>query len=285
MFAVVLARCYQRWFRVQHTEERVTLPSDEEFEFVDNLEAQIDPDLKLRFRSACNYLPTVLDRLERSHLMQFYALYKQATLGPAKDADRPSFFDAKGKLKYEAWAQLGDMPRDVAMKTYIAKMTYMNLGWDPGVQSMSHGFGARPSRPMVVDGSSDDAPTAVIDREAVLWFTAAKADDITTVMNIFQRRPELLNETDQHLGMTALHWAIDSGCDKVIRYLLSKNVDVNAADPEGNTPLHFAACCHRQTAAEILISKGADRTLRNCDGQTPAEACDDPTLQAILTPS
>uniref|UniRef100_A0A0K0DNT1 ANK_REP_REGION domain-containing protein n=1 Tax=Angiostrongylus cantonensis TaxID=6313 RepID=A0A0K0DNT1_ANGCA len=46
-----------------------------------------------------------------------------------------------------------------------------------------------------------------------------------------------------------------------------------------------AACCHRQTAAEILISKGADRTLRNCDGQTPSEACDDPTLQAILTPS
>lgn len=32
-------------------------------------------------------------------------------------ADRPSFFDAKGRMKYEAWAQLGDMPKDVAMKT------------------------------------------------------------------------------------------------------------------------------------------------------------------------
>uniref|UniRef100_A0A0K0D7U4 ANK_REP_REGION domain-containing protein n=1 Tax=Angiostrongylus cantonensis TaxID=6313 RepID=A0A0K0D7U4_ANGCA len=73
----------------------------------------------------------------------------------------------------------------------------------------------------------------------LLWFTAAKADDITTVMNIFERRPELLNQTDQHLGMTALHWAIDSGCDNVVRYLLAKNADVNAVDPDGNTPLHF----------------------------------------------
>ncbi|KAK6057441.1 ankyrin repeat protein [Cooperia oncophora] len=98
--------------------------------------------------------------------------------------------------------------------------------------------------------------------------------------DIFERRPELLNSTDQHLGMTALHWAIDSGCDKVIQFLISKGVDVNAVDPEGNTP----GVLHRQAAAETLISKGADRTVRNSDGQTAAEACDEPTLRAILMP-
>lgn len=41
------------------------------------------------------------------------------------------------------------------------------------------------------------------------------------------------------LQMTALHWAIDSGCDKVINFLISNGVDVNVVDPEGNTPLHF----------------------------------------------
>ncbi|KIH62965.1 ankyrin repeat protein, partial [Ancylostoma duodenale] len=246
--------------------------------------AQIDPEVRARFRSASAYLPSIVGRLERSHLTQFYALYKQATAGPAKPADRPSFFDAKGRMKYEAWAQLGDMPKDVAMKTYVAKMAYMNLGWDPTAQHSSHGFGIRPSRPAAVSESSDGSSVAVSDREALLWFTAAKADDVATITDIYNRRPELLNQTDQHLGMTALHWAIDSGCDKVVQFLIAKGTDVNATDPEGNTPLHFAAYCHRQAAAEILISKGADRSMRNSDGQTAAEACDEPTLKAILMP-
>ncbi|PIO70850.1 ankyrin repeat protein [Teladorsagia circumcincta] len=181
-------------------------------------------------------------------------------------------------------------------------MVSMNLGWDPSSQHSSQGFGIRPSRPAVISESSDTASLSVSDREALLWFTAAKADDETTMMDIFSRRPELLNSTDQHLGvgsshgfltfrkecgvsqMTALHWAIDSGCDRVVQFLISKGVDVNAVDPEGNTPLHFAAYCHRQVAAELLISKGADRMVRNSDGQTAAEACDEPTLQAILMP-
>uniref|UniRef100_A0A0N4YFD6 Reverse transcriptase domain-containing protein n=1 Tax=Nippostrongylus brasiliensis TaxID=27835 RepID=A0A0N4YFD6_NIPBR len=95
------------------------------------------------------------------------------------------------------------------------------------------------SHTIVQSESSDGSFTSVSDREALLWFTAAKADDDATVMDILNRRPEILNEADQHLGMTALHWAIDSGCDKVIRLLMSKDVDVNAIDPEGNTPLHF----------------------------------------------
>ncbi|KAK6739609.1 hypothetical protein RB195_008233 [Necator americanus] len=286
MFTVLLARYYQACFRdSEQRETKKEISLEEEFGLMDNLdEAHIEPDVRARFRSASAYLPRIVGRLERSHLTQFYALYKQATAGPAKPADRPSFFDAKGRMKYEAWAQLGDMPKDVAMKTYVAKMAYMNLGWDPTAQDSSQGFGMRPSRPAAVSESSDGSSATVSDREALLWFTAAKADDVTTIADIFERRSELLNQKDQHLGMTALHWAIDSGCDKVVQFLIDKGTDVNATDPEGNTPLHFAAYCHRQTAAEILISKGADRTMRNYDGQTAAEACDEPTLKAILAP-
>ncbi|KAK6057440.1 acyl CoA binding protein, partial [Cooperia oncophora] len=112
--------------------------------------AKIDPALKAQFRSASAYLPSIVGKLERNDLTQFYGLYKQATAGPAQPADRPSFFDAKGKIKYEAWARLGDMPKDVAMKTYVTKMVSMNLGWDPSSQHSSQGFGVRPSRPAVI---------------------------------------------------------------------------------------------------------------------------------------
>ncbi|KHJ83861.1 ankyrin repeat protein [Oesophagostomum dentatum] len=241
MFTVLLARYYQKCFEgpeQQETKKEISL--EEEFGLMDNPdEAQIDPELRARFLSASSHLPSIVGRLDRNHLTQFYALYKQATVGPAKASDKPSFFDAKGRIKYEAWAQLGDMPKDVAMKTYVAKMAYMNLGWDPTAQRSSQGFGIRPSRPAVVSESSDGSSASVSDREALLWFTAAKADDVATITDIYTRRPELLNQTDQHLGMTALHWAIDSGCDKVVHFLISKGTDVNAVDPEGNTPLHF----------------------------------------------
>ncbi|VDN23433.1 unnamed protein product [Cylicostephanus goldi] len=274
MFTVLLARYYQRCFEGSGQEGRKELSLEEEFGLMDNPdEAQIDPEVRARFQSASAYLPSIVGRLERSHLIQFYALYKQATVGPA--SERYLFFFVRFFIAFILFA----------LPSYVAKMAYMNLGWDPTVQNTSHGgFGVRPSRPAFVSESSDGSAASVSDREALLWFTAAKADDVTTITDIYSRRPELLNQTDQHLGMTALHWAIDSGCDKVVQFLISKDTDVNAVDPEGNTPLHFAAYCHRQSAAEVLISKGADRTIRNNDGQTAAEVCDDETLKAILMP-
>ncbi|VDO65046.1 unnamed protein product, partial [Haemonchus placei] len=229
--------------------------------------AKIDPALETQFQSASAYLPSIVGKLDRSDLMQFYGLYKQATAGPAQPAERPSFFDAKGRLKFDAWAQLGNMSKECHLTT----MTF--------VFQIKSSIGQ-----FLQSESSDSSSMSVSDREALLWFTAAKADDESTMTDIYNRKPEVLNSTDQHLGMTALHWAIDSGCDKVIQFLISKGADVNAVDPEGNTPLHFAAYCHREAAAEVLISKGADRMARNSDGQTASEACDEPALRAILAP-
>ncbi|WKY00511.1 hypothetical protein Q1695_014950 [Nippostrongylus brasiliensis] len=278
MFTVWLAQYYQKRTAGRNVQE-VIRNDNEEWEHDHD---EVDPELKSQFRSASSFLPSIMGELERKDLMEFYAFYKQATCGVAKPTDRPPFFDIKGKAKYDAWVRLGDMTPEEAMRSYVAKMVAMNVGWDSSSKSTARGFGNRPSRPAAVSESSDGSFTSVSDREALLWFTAAKADDDATVMDILNRRPEILNEADQHLGMTALHWAIDSGCDKVIRLLMSKDVDVNAIDPEGNTPLHFAAYCHREDAAKQLIAKGADRTVCNNDGLTAAEVCDEPTLRALL---
>lgn len=50
---------------------------------------------------------------------KIYAYFKQATDGPIGDRPRPGIFDQVGRAKYDAWAALGDMTKEEAMKEYI----------------------------------------------------------------------------------------------------------------------------------------------------------------------
>ncbi len=43
--------------------------------------------------------------------------------------------------------------------------------------------------------------------------------------------------------------------------------DVNAANSDGDTPLHFAACRRDPQFAHLLLEKGADVSIRNLLGE------------------
>ncbi|TSO57273.1 Acyl-CoA-binding domain-containing protein 5A [Bagarius yarrelli] len=51
-------------------------------------------------------------------MLKFYSYYKQATQGPC-DIPRPGFWDPVGKVKWDAWNTLGDMPKEEAMMAYV----------------------------------------------------------------------------------------------------------------------------------------------------------------------
>lgn len=51
-------------------------------------------------------------------MLKFYAYFKQATEGP-NTAPKPAFWDLIKKAKWDAWAKLGDMERETAMKNYV----------------------------------------------------------------------------------------------------------------------------------------------------------------------
>lgn len=50
---------------------------------------------------------------------------------------------------------------------------------------------------------------------------------------------------------------------------------MNAANSDGDTPLHFAACRSDPQFAELLLEKGADASARNLLGE-PALCVDEP---------
>ena len=102
--------------------------------------------------------------------LKLYALYKQATLGPCT-GPRPSFFDLQGKYKYDAWKDLGDLSRTVAMHNYVehvveyAMSVQASLG-DYGQRTMK---GQRSGAQMAATRELHDRLEALKHDCATLW--------------------------------------------------------------------------------------------------------------------
>lgn len=88
---------------------------------------------------------------------------------------------------------------------------------------------------------------------------------------IFSR--ESMEQIDNE-GKAAIHYAAGKGYTAMLRVMIEKGVDVNLTEDEpaeaGITPLHEACRCGCVDAVKLLMEAGADDTMRNLAGETPA---------------
>jgi len=103
-----------------------------------------------------------------------------------------------------------------------------------------------------------------------------------------------LDTTQQNFeGNTALHIIMiragrldcskDAEALKVFKQLLArKNVNVNQQNSDGETVLHIAADYGKLHFITALLEAGADATLKNIDGKTPADCIKDDAVRALL---
>jgi acyl-CoA-binding protein len=76
-------------------------------------------DLRREFEQAASDVQQLGTRPDNDTLLKLYALYKQGSEGDLQRT-QPGFFDFVGTAKHEAWAQLNGVPKEDAMRRYIA---------------------------------------------------------------------------------------------------------------------------------------------------------------------
>src|SRR5258706_14847195 len=70
--------------------------------------------------------------------------------------------------------------------------------------------------------------------------------------------PLLLTGLGTAFAQNSLADAVRKGDKAAVRAILLKHVDVNAAEPDGTTPLHLAAQANDLATADLLIQAGAN---------------------------
>uniref|UniRef100_A0A8C5K5Q5 Myotrophin n=1 Tax=Jaculus jaculus TaxID=51337 RepID=A0A8C5K5Q5_JACJA len=84
-------------------------------------------------------------------------------------------------------------------------------------------------------------------------------------------------------GRKPLHCAADCGQLESLEFLLLKGADINAPDKHHITPPLLSAVYEGHVSCvKLLLSQGADKTVKGPDGLTALEATDNQAIKALL---
>ncbi|OUM69286.1 hypothetical protein PIROE2DRAFT_21714, partial [Piromyces sp. E2] len=84
------------------------------------------------------------------------------------------------------------------------------------------------------------------------------------------KKPELINGINSK-GESALIIASKANNIDSVNYILKCNTDVNHQDHLGNTALHYAVSCQNPVIIYHLIKAGADCNLKNNQGKSASD--------------
>lgn len=234
-----------------------------------------DSPLAQDFAAAAKFLQTIVASLEQNDLLEFYALYKQATVGKC-NIPKPGMFALQAKAKWNAWNDLKDLDKDVAMQKYVDKMYELRPEWQDKnrTQSSSSGGGFWVAVSTPVNEEADLEPSAKS------CFDYAKEGDVSKVKEIISSGAAV-DDLDEE-GLAMLHWAADRGHLAVVEFLLLAGCDVNRTDSDGQTALHYSASVGHAECVRALLAAGADKNRTDDEDQTSLDVSTDPIVIDLL---
>ncbi|KAG5492684.1 hypothetical protein JKF63_01263 [Porcisia hertigi] len=122
------------------------------------------------------------------------------------------------------------------------------------------------------------------DQKLTLLHHAAFSGNIDFVKVILDRSGTQQVDIDaaEAEGWTPLHYAADRGHTLIVEALLNEGSNVNARDTSKRTPMHLAALSGRAEVVALLLGNGASKTAKNVVGMTPADCAKAATQTAVI---
>ncbi len=145
-----------------------------------------------------------------------------------------------------------------------------------------HGTPAGDTGSVPHPASSSPAPQASSDPDeenpvGAFWDAVSKGQ-AERVKTLLKKKPDLLMIVDSNQN-TPLHIAAQEGKHDVVEVLLKSGAKPNVQNAAGRTPLHETMS---GTVAVMLVTHGADKTIKNKEGNNPVEAAKKDDKQEVL---
>jgi serine/threonine-protein phosphatase 6 regulatory ankyrin repeat subunit B len=122
---------------------------------------------------------------------------------------------------------------------------------------------------MAEDEEAENEEDEEEEEEALPIFQAAARGDVNEVARLLDAKPQLLEARDvNRYYATLLVVAAREGHVGVVRLLLERGAEVNAAAIFGETALHYAAGGGHEQMVNVLLSSGADSSMKSHHGST-----------------
>jgi ankyrin repeat protein len=148
----------------------------------------------------------------------------------------------------------------------------LNKVWDLGL----FGSEVQAAREVAVAGGKTYSLAGLLLRDF--------PDDFKALQDLLERHALEITARDS-AGRTLLWLAIRYNRSlEEIEYLLDQGVEIDRHGPDELTALHLAAEAGDRALCSLLIEHGADLTLTDGDGKTPADYAPSDELRSLLTP-
>lgn len=237
-------------------------------------------NIENKFNLAANFIQSHHHQFSKGDLLQFYAFYKQSTVGMLDTASqsRPSFFKMQERAKYDAWNALGLMDMEQAMESYVELLTKLSPDWADasGDEKATGGtFSVSVSRPKVEELISD------ADKSIEDFIKEGNVGKLKELLgNIDTSDLNSLDET----GLGLIHWSSDRGNSEVLKTILStKGIDIDLKDSEGQTALFYASSCGHKACIQLLLQHGASKEILDNDGSSCIDVAYDDDIKKLLS--
>lgn len=230
-------------------------------------------EMEQKFDRAAKYLQSIVSELDQKALLTFYGLYKQSTVGQC-NTPKPGIFNLQAKAKWNAWNELSNVTKDIAMGRYIDKMEQLRPNWDANKSNKSKDQWVSVS---TFQMDEDENSVALADKSP---FDFVKEGDLEN-LKICRSVATNLNSLDDD-GLGLIHWAADRGNAEILQFLLNSGVDINLVDSDGQTALHYASSCGHLECVRLLIKFGADRTIKDNQSQCCVDVAENSSVADLL---